>query len=489
MERVKKSKFHLQKLADSFQTRSFRAGGYSVAATAIVIAIAIALNLFTAALPAGMTQFDLTANQLFDLSEQTEKLVGALDKDVTIYWVVRSGYEESYLDALLDQYTALSGNLRVVKKDPDVNPGFTQQYTDSFTENSLIVECGERSRYVDYGDIFVLDYESYYYYGEESWSFSGESEVTSAIDYVTSQDLPKVYTLTGHGEGTLPTTFATAVEKENIQVEELSLLTWEQVPADADALLVYAPQRDISEEETAVLQEYLGNGGKLIYISDPTREGRLPNLESIMAHYGIVANEGIVVEGDRNYYIWGTPYYLLPELHSHTITSPLISQGYYVLLPVAQGLNVIDTGSDMITATELLTTSDSAFSKLAGYDLQSYGREEGDLPGPFALAVHASEELDDGIRSDVVWVTSTALLDEQTNEMVSGGNQDFFLNILSYLCEPEEDSVSIRAKSLTTEYLTMDSSTASILTMLVVGVIPGAYLAVGIVIWVRRKRR
>ena len=478
-----------QNLIDSFKTRSFRVSGYSVAATAIVIAIAIAVNLFANALPATMTQFDTTANQIFSISEQTEKLVGGLDEEVTIYWVVRSGYEESYLETLLDQYKALSDKIRVVKKDPDVNPTFTQAYTSSFTENSLVIESGEKSRYVDYGDIFVLDYESYYYYGEEVWSFCGESEVTSAIDYVISEDLPKVYTLTGHGESSLPTTFATAVEKENIETEDLSLLTQEHVPADADALLIYAPQRDISEEEKTKIEEYLGNGGKLICISDPPQDGALTNLESIMAHYGIVTNEGIVVEGDQNYYFWGRPYYLLPELNSHTITSPLISEGYYVLLPIAQGLNVTDTGNDLITATELLTTSDSAFSKIAGYDLQTYEREEGDLSGPFALAVHASETLDDGITGDVVWVSSTSLLDEQTNEMVSGGNQDFFLNILNYFCEPEGSSISIHAKSLTTEYLTMDSSTTSILSALIIGVIPVTYLAMGVYIWYRRKHR
>lgn len=486
---MKTPKFNFQKLANSFKTRSFRVGSYSVAATAIVIAIAIAVNLFANALPVSMTQFDTTANQIFTISEQTEKLVSGLDEDVTIYWVVRSGYEEAYIETLLNQYKTLSDNMKVVKKDPDVNPGFVQQYTSSFNENSLIIESGDKHRYVDYNDIFVLDYESYYYYGEENWSFYGESEITSAIDYVISNDLPKIYTLTGHGESALPTAFATAVEKENMETEDLSLLTAEYVPDDADVLLIYSPQRDIAEEEKSKIQEYLGNGGKLILISDPPQDGALANLESVMAYYGITANDGIVVEGDQDHYVWGTPYYLLPELNLHTITSPLIENGYYVLLPIAQGLAVNDTGNELITVTELLTTSSSAFSKSAGYDLQTYEKEEGDTDGPFALAVHAQETLDDGIFSDVIWVSSTSLLDEQTNEMVSGGNQDFFLNMLSYLCEPEASSISIHAKSLAAEYLTMESSTASLLTLLIIGIIPAAYLAVGIYIWFRRKHR
>ena len=37
--------------------------------------------------------------------------------------------------------------------------------------------------------------------------------------------------------------------------------------------------------------------------------------------------------------------------------------------------------------TSLLTTSDAAFSKLAGYDMTTYEKEEGDIDGPFSLGV------------------------------------------------------------------------------------------------------
>ena len=65
---MKKPNFSWKRVADSFSTRSFRAGGYSVAAAAIVLAIAVMVNVFAAALPASVTKFDTTANQLFTLS-------------------------------------------------------------------------------------------------------------------------------------------------------------------------------------------------------------------------------------------------------------------------------------------------------------------------------------------------------------------------------------------------------------------------------------
>lgn len=486
---MKKPNFSWKRVADSFSTRSFRAGGYTVAAAAIVLAIAVMVNVFAAALPASVTKFDTTANQLFTLSEQTEKLVGGLTDEVTVYWIVRSGREESYLESLLSRYQSLSDKIRVVKKDPDVFPTFTQQYTDSFTENSLIVEAGERYRYVDYNDIFVMDYTSYYYYGTENWSFCGESELTSAIDYVVSENLPKVYLLTGHGESSLSDSFTSDVKQQNIETAELSLLTLESVPADADCILINAPQSDISLDEQSKLREYLGNGGNLFLITDPPKNEKLSNLEALMADYGVSTVDGIVVESDQSHYVWGTPYFLLPDIASHAITTPLTDGGYRVLLPISQGLTVADDLRDTLSVTKLLTTSSSAFAKAAGYDLTTYEKEEGDVNGPFALAVAISDTVDDGITSDIVWVSSAALVDDQTNTQVSGGNQDFFLNALGYLCQAEQSSLSIHAKSLSSDTLTMDSAAVSALTVAVVGVIPAAVIALGIVIWIRRKRR
>ena len=486
---MKKPNFSWKRVADSFSTRSFRAGGYSVAAAAIVLAIAVMVNVFAVALPASVTKFDTTANQLFTLSEQTEKLVGGLTDEVTVYWIVRSGREESYLESLLSRYQSLSDKIRVVKKDPDVFPTFTQQYTDSFTENSLIVEAGERYRYVDYNDIFVMDYTSYYYYGTENWSFCGESELTSAIDYVVSENLPKVYLLTGHGESSLSDSFTSAVKQQNIETAELSLLTLESVPADADCILINAPQSDISLDEQSKLREYLGNGGNLFLITDPPKNEKLSNLEALMADYGVTTVDGIVVESDQSHYVWGTPYFLLPDIASHAITTPLTDGGYRVLLPISQGLTVADDLRDTLSVTKLLTTSSSAFAKAAGYDLTTYEKEEGDVNGPFALAVAIRDTVDDGITGDIVWVSSAALVDDQTNTQVSGGNQDFFLNALGYLCQAEQSSLSIHAKSLSSDTLIMDSATVSALTIAVVGVIPAAVITLGIVIWIRRKRR
>lgn len=486
---MKLPKLNMKNLLDSFKTRSFRVGGYSIAATAIVIAIAIVANILVSSLPTSWTQFDTTSNKLYSITDQTKSLVNKLDKDVTIYWIVRDGYEDTYLENLLPQYEDLSSKLDVVQKDPDISPTFATQYTDSVAENSLVVTCGDRYRYLDYRDLYVLDQEKYYTENKEEYSFNGESELTSAIDFVVSEDLPKIYLLSGHGEVPLPAGYADALDDANVETADLSLLTIEFVPADADCVLVNAPQTDISEDEMRKLKDYLGNGGNVILLTDPPQQGRLTNLETLMAGYGVNVEDGIVIETDQNYYTWDYPFYLLPKLESHDITNPLRQADYRVMLPFAQGLTISEDLPEGIKALELLTTSKTSLSKASGYNMTGFEKEEGDVDGPFALAVSVTQTLDDGLYSHILWVSSSLLMDENANAMVSGGNMSFFMNMINYLCEPEGNNITIYAKNTSAEYLVMDNATASYLTLMMVGLIPAAYLLFGIINTVRRKRR
>ncbi|MBR5533643.1 MAG: GldG family protein [Ruminiclostridium sp.] len=474
----------------SLKTRSFRVGGYSVAAAAMVLAIAIAANAFVGALPATLTQIDLTSAQLFSLSEETETMLDGLEEEITIYWVVQSGYEDTDLETLLGRYTSLADSITLEKIDPDVYPTFAQQYTSGgIYNNSLAVVCGDRSRWVSNDEIYLYDYSNYYYDGTYEVSFAGESSITSAISYVTAEDLPRVYTLTGHGESELPSSFQSAIAGQNMTLNPLSLLTVESAPADAGCIIIHAPQSDLSSQEVTILRDYLQTGGSLFLLTDPLSDGqRLPNLEGLMAEYGVTAQTGIVLEGDQNHQLSQGPYYLLPNLGYHTITEPLSEEGYYVLLPVAQGLTVSEELPEGVTVTSLLTTSSAAFSKVSGYAMDTYEKEKGDLEGPFDLAVAITEEIDEETSAQIVWVSSSSLADEDADSWVSGGNLDFFLNALGWMCDHEE-SITIHAKSLNYESLTMSGGTSAILSLLVVGVLPLTYLIVGIRIWIRRKRR
>ena len=460
---------------------AMRGGAYSAAVTAVVLAILIAVNVFVSAMPSGATEYDISASKLYSVTSNTKSVVNALTEDVTIYWIVQADEEDDVIGKLLDRYESLSDHITVEKRNPDVYPTFAEQYTDGTVyNNSLVVECGDRSRYIGYEDIYLTDASMYSY--SYSTSFDGEGAITSAIDYVTNPDQPVVYTLTGHGEEDLPATFADSLEKENITVEDLSLLNTAEIPEDVACLIVYAPQSDISEAERDTLASYVAGGGRLLVMAGPVEAAGLPNFYSLLEPYGVTAAEGIVVEEDQAHYVYPSPVALMPDLAESDVTAPLLEEGYYVIVPLAAGLTVGENTTSA-SVTSLLTTSEASFSKPAGYDMATYEKEDGDIDGPFALAVDIA--CDSG--GELIWISSSAYLDDMYNAYSSGANVNFTMNALSQLIG-ESETLSIRAKSLNYNYLTISDSVSGLLQVVMIGLIPLAFLGTGIILVVRRRR-
>ena len=133
---------------------AFRGGTYSLAITAIVLALLVVVNIFASALPTSLSQYDISSSKLYSVTSNTKVVLNELEDDVTIYWIVQADEEDEIIENLLGRYESLSDHISVEKINPDVNPTFAQQYTDeTVANNSLVVECGERSRYISYSDI------------------------------------------------------------------------------------------------------------------------------------------------------------------------------------------------------------------------------------------------------------------------------------------------------------------------------------------------
>jgi ABC-2 type transport system permease protein len=459
---------------------AFQGGSYSLIMTAIVLAILIVVNICASALSTSLTKFDISSSKLYSITSNTKVVVNSLEKDVTIYWIVQSDEEDSVIENLLDKYDSLSSHISVVKKNPDVYPTFAKQYTDeTVANNSLVVECGDRYRYIAYSDIYVTDVDVYSY--SYTTSFDGEGAITSAIDYVVSDELPQIYCLEGHGESDLPSTFSEQIDKANIEVNTLSLLTVDQIPEDASCIVIYAPQSDISQEEKEMLADYVSQGGKLLVMAGPVEDSSLENLYDILADYNITANEGIVIEADRDHYAFQRPYILIPDMNSSDITDSLMDENYYPIMPISLGLTV---GYSSAEVTELLVTSEDSFSKLDGYSLSTYDKEDGDIDGSFAVAV--SVETDN--EGQIIWFASSDFLDDMYNAYSSGANDDLAMNALSALIG-EREALAIRSKSLNYNYLTISYAEGSVLKVWMIGILPLMYLGVGIFVTVYTRSK
>lgn len=66
---------------------------------------------------------------------------------------------------------------------------------------------------------------SYYYYGTVSYTeFDADGQVTSAVDYVTSENSHVIYLAENHGEQSLGSSVTDAIDKANLSTDTVSLL-------------------------------------------------------------------------------------------------------------------------------------------------------------------------------------------------------------------------------------------------------------------------
>ena len=482
-EAPKKEKKPLkQKIKDSMNKKYLKNGSYSVVISAIFIVIVLVVNMIVGSLPSKYTEVDVSSEKLYSISDDTKKFLKKLDKDITIYQVVQSGSEDETIKKLLEKYGEESDHIKVEQKDPVVNPKYTSDDVDA---NSLIGVCGDRSKVVNYSSIYEssIDYNTYQ---STTTGFDGEGQIDSAISYVTSEDLPVLYTLDGHGEKELDSTLQEDIQKANIDIKSLNLITEEKVPDDAACLLINAPASDISESEKDAIIDYLENGGKAMIFSDYTEES-MENFDAVLANYGVERTDGIVIEGDSQHYAQ-MPYYLVPTVNSTDAISDFASKGYYVLMPYAQGIKQTDNLRDTVTVNSLLTTSDSAYSKV-DVNSGSIDKTDDDVDGPFDLGVSITETLDDDKETQIVYYTSSNLMDSQINQMVSGGNEQMIMSSLNWMCSSDETSViSVPSKNLQISYLTLTAYDVSFWKIMVMGIIPVIFLVIGFMVWLKRRK-
>lgn len=467
---------------------ALKMGGSQMMLCAAAILIAILVNLIAARLPSTATQFDLSSEGFFTLSEQTKNITASLTEPVTIYLIAETGAEDDTVSTLLDRYAASSSNITVEQIDPVLYPNFTANYTtESLADNSIIVESAKRFKVVDNSKIFVQDLSSYYTTGQVSTSFDGEGAITSALSYVVTDDLPVVYALTGHGEASLSQNLQNMIGKDNYTLSSLELLTEEGIPDDCDALLIVSPQADITEREKEAILSYMEKGGSVMLFADLIT-AETPNLDALLEAYGLQLERGIVIErGGNNFLAGGYYHYLLPDIKSHGITASLIENNKRVLLPAAQAVTETASHRSSLSVTPLLTTTSESYLKPSAYEMTTMEKETGDIDGPFPVGMAVTEEASGGTTHLAVF-TSSYMLDDSFDQIVYSANSDMFLSALGWMCQYEQ-SMSIHAKAVNSEVLVVPASAGNTWGMIMVIVLPLALLALGLLVTLSRRKK
>lgn len=479
----------IQKRRWAFSKKMIGTGAFSAGMIVVMCAICVVVNLVVTALPAKYTSIDCSATKLYSLTNDTKDRVSKLDEDITIYVLNSKKSKDAKIDETINRYKDLSSHIKVQYVDPATSPKFYQDYTDTTpTTNSLIIESKNRSKVIDYNDIYEYDSSSYYYGYQSQSSITGydaEGQITSAIEYVTmdADELPVIYQITGHNETEIGSNFQSVVSKANANLKSLELFNEEKVPEDATAIIINSPTVDFNEEDAQKVIDYLNGGGKAMIVGCYAYNDELTNFNKILAAYNVSFKTGVVAENDSSKY-YQNPLYLLPTVETTDYTSDATDG--YVFLAGSCAINYPEDTDD-VTYTKLLSTSDSAVLKKDWKNITTSKAEDADENGPFTTGLAVN---DSSTGASIVVFGTPYVVDDSYDNAVSGNNADMFKDVITSMTGNVELASSvIPVKDYTLSNITINTLQAVVTGLIIMIAVPILLIIIGIVVWAMRRKK
>jgi len=238
-------------------------------------------------------KWDLTANQIHTLSEQSQKILGELKETITLrVWTTAVERISANLDMkrFLDNYKlAGKGKIILELKNPNEDPMGAKE--DNVKRDNLIIikaQSGRESRIDNFSDS------------------KGEEQVTNAIIQAIKGSKKTVCFLSGHDELGIGDTGQAGLSMIRDRLNDSSYVAKEitlfnspdGVPADCEALAIMGPKGDVSDAELKSLQTYLDNGGKMLAAFGP---GTAAGWKKLISAYGVDIQNDFVIEPKSPY--------------------------------------------------------------------------------------------------------------------------------------------------------------------------------------------
>ncbi|MFB2922661.1 MULTISPECIES: GldG family protein [Aerosakkonema] len=481
--------------------RSTQAGTNAFVATAAVVAILVVINFLGVRYSGRM---DLSENQQFTLSPQSQQVVRDLTQPVKVWIFDRNPDPKD--KQLLENYQRQGSKFSFEYIDPNVNPGLARKFN--------LKESGEA--YLEYGEQrkFIQNVNQ-----NEPLS---EEKLTNAIEQIKSDRTLAVYFLQGHGERPMESVrdglsqAMKYLEQKNYQSIALNLAERSSVPDDAVAVVVAGPKRALFEQEVKVLREYLDRGGSLLLALDPNTD---PGLNTLLDEWGVKLENRLAVDASDDGRLIGlgpaTP--IVTNYGNHPITKNFGNGiSFYQM---ARPLDIQPIKG--VEATPLLLTSQDSWAESDLENRELTFDPKQDRQGPLILGVALSRKAEFISNSQPAQAspspaaspdksesqTSKQNLDKKpkkrsdearlvvfgNSNFISDGvfdrqlNGDVFLNSVSWLNRQENRTLSIRPKQPNQRRLKMRLSQAGLLTWISIVILPLIGFGTAGWLWWRRR--
>ncbi|MDO8463931.1 MAG: Gldg family protein [Gallionella sp.] len=443
------------------------------------------------ALIAGMSvkykvRVDLTKDSRYTLSSHTAKILKSLKEDVEAIAFYRGDQRtRQAMSDLLSEYSYHSPKFSFRFVDPDRDPIETAKY-EVTSYRTTILRHGDKKEIVE---------------GTES-----ENRLTNSLLKLLSKDIKVFYFVSGHGEKRIDSKeengywyVKEAIERENHQVRDLTLVNVEKVPEDAAVLVVSGPETDYLQAELDKITAFVKKGGRALFMVDPS--GGLPKITSYLGGFGFELTNDLIF--DKTSQVSGSSI-AIPVVVQYDKNHPVTREfEQFTFFPFARSVHIKEEPAK--GSFDIAKTSDKSWAVTS--DMKKLTREDEEFNadkhkrGPISVvAVTAVEvnlgdnkakDIKAGAEQDSLKTWGKVLVvgdsDFASNKFMKAGNKDFLLNMLNWLAE-EHVLISVRRKEPGLTPLLMTPIQGKIVFWLSVVIVPSLLLVTGLGITARRRR-
>lgn len=454
----------------------------------ILFAIFIGINVLIQKLE--IQDIDVTKNKLFTLSETSINQAKNVNEELKIY-LIGFGSGTS-LEDIVKQYEKQNDKIKYeLIEDVQDRVDLKSKYGITDETQVIILETKTKNKILTVDDLYTYDYTTY------NQIDVTEEKITNAIVDLTILEKPKLYFLTGHNEygiNTDMTMLKAYLENEVNQIETLNLLVTGQVPDDTSLLIITSPQKDLLDTELEMIINYINNGGKILWMNDPTFKGEiLSNFEKLSGLFGAKFDDGIILEQDSGKMALQSPNYIIPNVTITKATKNIATDGGILLINATKIIIEEEKLDELnVTSEKILTTGDTSLFRKDATNT-STSKISSDEQGSFTIGAKLTKTIED--KEAVMYMLSNNFFvvdypitvgSSQTYPIMFYNNKDYILNTIAELTN-REDAISIRKDTGVITYTATEAQDRII--KIIISVFPAIIIIIGIVIWFVRRRK
>ena len=491
-----------------FLRRRFRYGGAAAAITVVITAVVVLINIVMTLLSDRVNMsIDITPDKLFEISQETVDYLNTLNEPVEItcmtdelefststYVFFKQAYE------VLRKYTIYSDNITLrfvdMTKDPTYANKFKEMYKGDISQYSIVVSSDKRIKVISVQDLYNVEM-NYYTYSQEIKSSKAEQELTSAIMYVTDPDPINAVVFNSESSGSSYDNVYDLLVSNGYNVSEINPLI-DEIPEDADLIVLNAPQNDYSEDVVQKIYEFLDNDGKLgknlIYIAN-YNQNSTANIDALLSEWGIKIGTGVVGDSDSANTSSSTPYFIgsLINTDDNEFAANVSDTSLPVISNYSRPIELLFDAKDNRKTKALITTADTSFvmTEELQQTVQNGGNADLSYGSEVTMAVGRKYIFDDNnkiVYSNVLAVGSADMLGSSLTGASYYNNGDYFISALNTMTGKTE-GISIVAKDLTSKTFDINEQTYKTCRFVFLFVIPLAVVVCGVVVYFRRRSK